>query len=93
MLAKTVVENRVEEDALQIRNVNWILALETSIGQCDWSVLEVLANIWQAINDLLICTGFIDNSFVAGCLTLCHLQDSTVRLLRRRIDEWWDVWR
>jgi len=34
-LAETVVENRVEEDALQIRNVNRILALETSLGTRD----------------------------------------------------------
>ena len=34
-LAETVVENRVEEDALQIRNINRILALETSLGKRD----------------------------------------------------------
>ena len=51
-LAETVVENRVEEDALQIRNVNRILALETSLGTRDWSVPELPANVWQAIQDL-----------------------------------------
>ena len=51
-LAETVVENRVEEDALQIRNVNHILAVETALGTYDWSVSEVPANVWQTINDL-----------------------------------------
>ena len=51
-LAETVVENRVEEDALQIRLVNRILALETSLGRRDWSISEVPANVWQAIRDL-----------------------------------------
>ena len=51
-LTETVVENRVKEDALQICNVNRILALETSIRKCDWSIAELPANIWQAINDL-----------------------------------------
>ena len=51
-LAETVVENRVEEDALQLCQVNWILSLETSLGKCDWSVSEVPANVWQAIRDL-----------------------------------------
>ena len=51
-LAETVVENRVEEDAVQIRNVNRILSLETAIGNRDWSSAEVPANIWQAISDL-----------------------------------------
>ena len=51
-LSETVVENRVEEDALQVRNVNRLLALETSIGSRDWSVSEGPANLWQAINDL-----------------------------------------
>ena len=46
------MENRVEEDALQIRNVNRLLALETPIGAHDWSVSEVPAKVWQAINDL-----------------------------------------
>ena len=52
MLAEMVVENRVEEDALQVRQVNQILSLETSLGKCDWSVSEVPANFWQAIRDL-----------------------------------------
>ena len=51
-LAETVVENRVEEDAVQIHNVNQILSLETAIRKRDWSIAEVPANIWQAINDL-----------------------------------------
>ena len=51
-LAETVVENRLEEDAVQIRNVNRILGLETAIGKRDWSVAEVPANVWQAISDL-----------------------------------------
>ena len=51
-VAETVVENRVEEDALQIRNVNRILAVETAIGKRDWSIAEVPANIWQAVSDL-----------------------------------------
>ena len=51
-LSETVVENRVEEDALQIRNVNRLLALETAVGSRDWTDSEVPANIWQALNDL-----------------------------------------
>ena len=51
-LAEMVVENQVEEDALQIRHVNRILTLEMSLGRCDWSVPEVPANVWQAIHDL-----------------------------------------
>ena len=51
-LAETIVENRVEEDTLHIRNVNRILALETAVRKRDWSVAEVPASVWQAINDL-----------------------------------------
>ena len=51
-VAETVVENRVEEDALQIRNVNRILSLETAIRKRDWSEAEVPPNLWQAISDL-----------------------------------------
>ena len=51
-VAETMVENRVEEDALQIRNVNRILAVEAAIGKRDWSTEEVPANIWQALSDL-----------------------------------------
>ena len=50
--AETVVETRVEDDSIQIRQVNYILALETSLGRQDWSESEVPANVWQAIHDL-----------------------------------------
>ena len=47
-----VVENQVEEDAVQVQNVNQILAVETSLGTCDWLKSELPANVWQAIHDL-----------------------------------------
>ena len=51
-LVETMVENRVEEDALQVQDFNIILPLETAVRKCDWSVAKVPANIRQAINDL-----------------------------------------
>ena len=50
-LAETVVENRFEEDAVQIRNVNRILAVETSLGKRDWLESKLPTNVWQAIHD------------------------------------------
>ena len=51
-VAETVIENRLEDDAMQVRNVNRLLAVEAALGTRDWSDSEVPANVWQAISDL-----------------------------------------